>query len=103
MVNDGEVESYLKTTHHLSVDHYDLVERALCPYFSGLGVHVGQLLVGFWIYWSPRGSVSIHSPVVSGLQAHVIRPSVWPTPLVSPPSLDASRETDLQWVGSLGR
>ena len=102
MVNDGGVESYLKITHHLSVDHYGQVDRALCPYFSGLGVHVGQLLVVFRPCWSPSGSVSVRSPTVRGLHAHVIRPFVWLAPLASPPSPDASRETDLRWVGSLG-
>ena len=77
------------------MDHYGQVGRALFPYSSGLGVHVGQLLVGFRPGWSPSRSVS-------GLHARVIRPSVWSAPLASPPSLDASGETDLQWVGSLG-
>ena len=66
MVNDGGVSSYLKITRHLSVDDYGQVGRALCPYFSGLGVHVGQLLVGFQPCWSPSGSVSVRSPAVSG-------------------------------------
>ena len=102
VVNDEGVESYLKATRHLPVDHYGQVEQALCPYFFGLGVHVGQLLVGFRLCWSLSGSVSVRSPAVSGLHAHVIRPFVWATPLISPQSPDAIRETDLQWVGSLG-
>ena len=102
MVNDGGVESYLKITFHLPMDHYGQVGRALCPYLSGLRVHVGQLLMGFRPCWSPSGSVSVRSPTVSGSHAHVIRPSVWPAPLASPPSPDASGETDLQWVSSLG-
>ena len=102
MANNGGVESYRKITRHLSVDHYGQVERVLCPYFSGLGVHVRQLLVGFRPYWSPSGSVSVRSPTVSGSHAHVIRPFVWPTLLASPPSPNASGETDLQWVGSMG-
>ena len=76
MVNDEGVESYQKKTRHLPVDHYGQVGRALCPYLFGLGVHVGQLLVGFRLYWSHSGSISIRSPAVSGLHAHVIRPSV---------------------------
>ena len=102
MVNDEGVESYRKITRHLLADHYGQVGRALCPYSSGLGVHVRQLLMGFRPDWSPSGSVSVCSLVVSGSHAHVIRPSVWPAPLASPPSPDASEETDLQWVGSLG-
>ena len=46
VVSDKGVESYLKITRHLSVDHYGQVGRALCPYSFGLGVHVGELLVG---------------------------------------------------------
>ena len=60
------MERYLKITHHLSVDHYGQVGRALCPYSSGLGVHVEELLVGSRPGWSPNGSVSIRSLVVSG-------------------------------------
>ena len=96
------MKSYLKITCHFPVDHYGQVGRALFPYLSGLGVHVGELLVGFRPNWSSNGSVSVHSLVVSGLHAQVIRPSVWPAPLASPPSPDANGETDLQWVGSLG-
>ena len=95
------MKSYLKITCHLPVDHYGQVGRALFPYLSGLGVHVGEHLVGFRPDWSPNGSVSVHSLAVSGSHAHVIRPSVWPAPLASPPSPDASGETDLQRVGSL--
>ena len=72
MVNNGGMESYLKITRHLSVDHYGQVERALYPYFSGLGVHVRQLLVGFRPCWSPSGSVSVPSPTVSDSHANVI-------------------------------
>ena len=102
MVNDGGVESYPKTTRHLPVDHCGQVERALCPYLSRLWVHVGQLLMGFRLCWSPSRSVSFRSPAVSSLHAHVIRPSVWPALLASPTSPDASGEIDLQWVGLLG-
>ena len=101
-MNDGGVESYLKITRYLPVDHYGQIERALCFYLSRLGVHVGQLLVSFRLCWSPSGSVSVRSPAVRGLHAHVIRPSVWPAPLTSPPSPDSNGETNLQWVGSLG-
>ena len=89
------MESCLKRTHHLSDDHYGRVGRALFPYFPRLGVHVGQHLVGVRPYWSPSGFVSVRSPVVSGSHVHVIRPSIWPAPLASPPSLDASGGTDL--------
>ena len=102
VVNNGRVESYLKITHHLPVDHYGQVERALCPYLSGLGVHVGQLLLGFRPCWSPSGSISVRSPTVSSLHAHVIRPSVWLAPLASPPFPDAIVEIEIRWVGSLG-
>ena len=71
MVNNGEVESFPKRTHHLPTDHYGKVGRALCPYLPGLGVQVRQRLMGF----RPR------SPVVNGLHVHVIRPSSWPAPL----------------------
>ena len=100
MANDGGVESYWKITRHLTVDHYGQVRWALCPYSSGLGVHVGQLLVGFRPCWSPSRSVSICSLAISGSHAHVIRPSVCPALLASPPSPDASGETDLRWVSS---
>ena len=72
------------------------------PLFTGLGVHVGELLVGSQPGWSPNGSVSVRSLAISGSHDHVIRPSVWPAPLASPPSPDASGETDLQRVGLLG-
>ena len=96
------MERYLKITRHLPVDHYGRVERALFPYSSGLGVHVGELLIGSRPGWSPNRSVSVCSLVVSHSHVHVIRPSVWLAPLPSPPSPDASGETDLQRVGSLG-
>ena len=92
----------MKITRHLPVDHYGQVGRAFCPYLSGLGVHVGQLLLGFRPCWSPSEFISIHSPTVSSSHAHVIRPSVWSAPLASPPSPDASEETNLRWVDSLG-
>ena len=57
--------------------------------------------MGFRPCWFPSGSVSVHSPVVSGSHAHVIWPSVWLAPLASPPSPDASGETDLRWVAGL--
>ena len=69
MVNDGGVESYLKITRHLPMDHYGQIWRALWSYFSGLGVHIGQLIVGFQPCWSPSGSVSVRSPAVSGSPA----------------------------------
>ena len=46
MVSDKGVESYLKITRHLPMAHYGQVGQALCPYSSGLGVHVGELPVG---------------------------------------------------------
>ena len=70
------MESCLKRTRHLSDDHYGQVGRALCPYSPGLGVQVRQHLVGFRLCWSLSGSISVHSPVVSGSHVHVIRPSV---------------------------
>ena len=90
------MESYLKTTRHQSMDRYGQVERVLCPYSSGLGVHVGELLVGSRPGRSPDGSSSVRSLAISGSHAHVIRPSVWPTPLASPPSPDTNEETDPQ-------
>ena len=99
MESDGGVESYLKTTRHPSVDHYGQVGRALCPYSSRLGVHAGELLVGSRPSWSPDGSASVRSLAVSGSHAHIIRPSVCPAPLASPPSPDASGETDPQRAG----
>ena len=102
MVSDGGVESSLKITRHLSVDHCGQVRRALYPYSFGLGVHVGELLVGFRPDWSPNGSVSVHSLAVRSLRAYVIQPSVWPAPLASPLSPDVGGETNLQRVGSLG-
>ena len=65
MASDEGVESYLKIARHLPVDHCGQVGRALCPYSSGLGVHVGELLVGFCPGSSPNGSVSVHSLAVS--------------------------------------
>ena len=70
------MESYLKRTRHFSDDHYGRVGQALCPYSPGLRVQVGQHLMGFRLSWSPRGSVSVHSPIVSGLHVHIVRPSV---------------------------
>ena len=99
MVSDGGVESYLKTTRHPSVDRFGQVGRALCIYSSGLRVHARELLVGSRPSWSPDESASVRSLAVSGSHAHVIRPSVWLAPLASPPSPDASRETDPQRVG----
>ena len=95
VVSDREVESCLKITHHQPNDYYDPVGRVLFPYLSGLGVHVGRHLMGFRACWSLSGSVSVHSPVVSGSHVHVIRPSVWPAPPASPPSPGTSGETDL--------
>ena len=80
-MNDGEVESCPKRTHHLPVDHYGQVGRAFFPYLPGLGVQVGQRLVGFQPRWFPGGPVSTRSPVVNGLHVQAIRPFVWPAPL----------------------
>ena len=91
VVSDEGVESYLITTSHPLVDRYGQVGRALCPYSSGLGVHAGELLEGSQPGRSPNGSVSVRSLAVSSSHAHVIRPSVWPTPLASPPSPDRQR------------
>ena len=63
------------------VDHYGLARRALYPYLPGLGVQVGQCLVGFRPCWFPGGPVSARSPVVNGLHVHAIRSSIWPAPL----------------------
>ena len=76
VVSDRGVESYMKITHHLPMDHYGQVGRALCPYSSGLGVHAGELLVGSRPGWSPKGSISIRSLAISGSHAHVIWPSI---------------------------
>ena len=99
MVSDEVVESCLKKTHHQPNDYYGRVGRALCPYFPRLGVHVGRHLMGFRPCWSPSGFVIVHSPIASGSHVHIIRQSVWPAPLASPPSPDASGETDIRWVG----
>ena len=97
--SDGGVESYLKTTRHPPVDRCGQVGRALCPYSSGLGVHIRELLVGSRPGWSLDGSTSVRSLTVSGSHAHVIWPSVWLAPLASPPSPEASGETDPQRAG----
>ena len=81
VVNNGEVESYPKRTHHLLGDHYGRVGHPLCLYLTGLRVHAGQRLAGFRPRWSPSGPVSARSPVVKGLHVPAIRPLVWPTPL----------------------
>ena len=41
MTRDGGMERYRKIARHLPVDHYGQVERALFPYSTGLGIHVG--------------------------------------------------------------
>ena len=46
--------------------------------------------------WSPDGLTGVHSPVVRGSRARVIRPSVWHVPLALPPSPSASGETELR-------
>ena len=97
--SDGGVESYLKITRHRPVDRYGQVGRALCPYSSKLGVHAGELLVGSRPGWSPDKTASVRSLAASGSHAHVVWPSVWLAPLASPPSPDASGETDPQWAG----
>ena len=76
MVSDEEVESCLKRTRHQPDDHYGQVGRALFPYSPGLGLHAGRHHVGCRTCWSPSGSVSVRSPVVSGSHVHAIRPSV---------------------------
>ena len=78
MVNDGEAGSCPSRVRHLPDDHCGQVRRAFCPYLPGLGVQVGQHLVGFRPRWSPSGPVGARSPVVNGLHVHVIRPYVWP-------------------------
>ena len=93
------MESCLKKTRHLPDDHYGQVGRALYPYLPGLGVQVRQPLAGFRPCRSPGGSVSVRSLAASGSPAHVTRPSVWPAPPASPPSLVANRETGPQRVG----
>ena len=93
------MESYLKETRHPSVDRYGHVRQALYPYSSGLGVHARELLVGSRPGWSLNGSASVHTLAVTSSHVHIIRPSVWPAPLASPPSPDASGETDPQRVG----
>ena len=102
MVSDRGVESYLKTTRLPPVDRYGQVGRVLCPYSSGFGVYVGELLVGSRPGWSLNESASVRSIAVSGSHDHVIRPSVWPAPLASPPSPDSSGEINPQRVGYLG-
>ena len=102
MVSDGEAKSCLKRTRHQSYDHYGQAGRALFPYSLGLGLHSGRHLGGCQACWTPSGSVSVHSPIVSGMQVLVIRPSVWPAPPASPPSPGANEETDLRWAGLQG-
>ena len=75
-MNDGEVESYLKRTHHLPGDHFGRVGQPFCPYLPGLRVHARQHLAGFRPRWSPRGPVSARSSAVNGLHVHAIRPLV---------------------------
>ena len=76
MVNYGEAGSCLRRVRHLLDDHYGQVGWALCPYFPGLGVQVGQRLTGFRPRWSPSGLVGARSPIVNGLHVHAIRPYV---------------------------
>ena len=102
MVSEGEVDNCLKKTRHQPDDHYGWAGQAFFPYSLGLGLHAGRHLVGCLAYWSPSGSVSIRSPIISGTHVLVIWPSVWPSPPASPPSLGASGETNLRWVGLLG-
>ena len=78
MVNDREAGSCPRRVRHLPDDHCGQVGRALCPYLPGLGVQVGQRLIGFRPRWSPRGPVGARSPVVNGLHVYAIQPSVWP-------------------------
>ena len=75
MVSSGEGESCLKRTRHLSDVLYGQVGQTLYPYLPGLGVQVGQHLMGFRPGWSPSGFVRVRFPAVSGLHVHVIRPS----------------------------
>ena len=78
MVDDGEAGSCLRSVRHLLDDHCGQAGRALCPYLPGLGVQVGQGLVGFRPRWSPSDPVGARSPVVNGLHVHAIQPSFWP-------------------------
>ena len=78
MVDDGEAGSCPRSVRHLLDDHCGQVGRALCPYLLGLRVQVRQRLVGFRPRWSPSKPVGACSPVINGLHAHVIRPSVLP-------------------------
>ena len=80
-MNDWEVESYPKRTHHLLGDHYGRVGHPLCPYLTELRVHAGQCLAGFRPHWSPSEPVSARSPIVNGFYVPEIRPLIWPTPL----------------------
>ena len=96
------MESYPKRTRHQHGDHYGRAGRALFPYSPRLRVHSGRHLGGYRVCWTPSRSVSGCSPTVNGSHILVIRPSVWPAPLVSPPSPSASEEIDPRWVGLLG-
>ena len=87
------MESCPKRTLHQQGDHYGRVGRALFPYSLGLRVHSRRHLGGYGACWTPSGSVSGRSPVVSGSHVLVIRPFVWPAPPASPPSPGASEET----------
>ena len=78
VVDDGEAGSCPRSVRHLPDDHCGQAGRALCPYLPGLGVQVGQRLVGFQPRWSPSEPVGARFPIVNGLHAHAIRPFVWP-------------------------
>ena len=101
-MNDGEEGSCSRRVRHLPDDHCGQVGRALCPYLLGLGVQVGQRLMGFRPLWSPSRPVGARSPIVNSLHVYTIQPSVWPALLAYLPFLDASGETGLRWVDSLG-
>ena len=96
------MENCLKRTRPQPYGHYDRVGRARFPYSLGLRLHSGPHLGGCRACWTPSGSVSVRSPIVSGLHVLVIRPFVWPAPPALPPSPDANEETDLRWVGLQG-
>ena len=102
MVSDWEVESCQKRARHQPDDHYDRVGRALSLYSSGLGAHSRRHLWGSQACWTLSKFVSGRSSVVNGPYVLVIRPSVGPTPLVSPPFPGANGGTGPRWVDLLG-
>ena len=99
MVSDGEVESCPKRARHQLDDHYG---RALFLYSPGLRAHSGRHLGGSRACWTLSGFVGGRSLTVNGPHVLVIRPSVEPAPLVSPPSPGAIGGTGSRRVGLLG-